>query len=55
MFNENETKSGPSEELYHMEVDDETRIEDVKNSLNARFIFGEVEPNQYLIYNGGEH
>ena len=49
-----EAKFGPSEELYGMEVDVETTIKEVKHKLNETVIFGEFEPNQYLIYKGGE-
>ena len=50
----NETKSGPSEELYDMAVDVETTIKEVKKKLNEIFILGELEANQYLIHTGGE-
>ena len=35
-------------------VDKETTVKYVKNTLNETFIFGELEPNQYFIYKGGQ-
>jgi len=51
---EHEAQLGPCDELYDAEVDAETTLKEVKNKSNETFIFGEVEPNQYLIYKGGE-
>ena len=52
---EYEAKFGLREELYEMEVDEKNiNKRSVKNKLNETFIYGELEPKQYFIYQGGE-
>ena len=50
---EYEAKFGPSEELYDMEVYDEATIQEIKNKLKDKIVFGDLEVNQYPIYKGG--
>ena len=44
----------PGEELYDIEATEETTIKQIKDELNKTFIFGELDPDQYEIYKGGE-
>ena len=44
----------PSEELYEIEATEDTTIKHIKDELNKTFIFGELDPDQYEIYKGGE-
>ena len=51
---EYEAKFGPCEELYDMTFDAETTVKYVKHKLNESCILGELDMNQYFIYNHGE-
>ena len=44
----------PAEELYDIETTENTTIKQIKDELNKSFIFGELDPDQYEIYKGGE-
>ena len=44
----------PGEELYNLELNENTTIKQVKDELNKSFIYGELDPDQYEIYKGGE-
>lgn len=45
----------PYEELYDITATEQTTIKDLKEEVNKRFIYGELEDNkQYEIYKGGE-
>ena len=44
----------PGEELYDIKATEETTIKQIKDELNKTFIFGELDPDQYEIYKGGE-
>ena len=44
----------PGEELYEIKATEDTTIKQIKDELNKSFIFGELEPDQYEIYKGGE-
>ena len=44
----------PGEELYDIKTTEETTIKHIKDELNKSFIFGELDPDQYEIYKGGE-
>jgi hypothetical protein len=44
----------PAEELYDLKLSENTTIKQVKDELNKSFIFGELDPDQYEIYKGGE-
>ena len=43
----------PAEEVYNIETKEETTIKQIKEELNKKFIFGELDPDQYEIYKGG--
>ena len=44
----------PGEELYDIKTTEATTIKQIKDELNKSFIFGELDPDQYEIYKGGE-
>ena len=44
----------PGEELYDIKTNENTTIKQIKDELNKSFIFGELDPDQYEIYKGGE-
>ena len=44
----------PNNEYYEMNLNENDTIQDVKRELNTSFLFGELEPEQYEIYTGGE-
>jgi hypothetical protein len=44
----------PAEELHDLKLSENTTIKQVKDELNKSFIFGELDPDQYEIYKGGE-
>ena len=44
----------PGEELYEIKATEDTTIKQIKDELNKSFIFGELDPDQYEIYKGGE-
>ena len=44
----------PGEELYDIKTTEETTIKEIKEQLNKLYIYGELDPEQYEIYAGGE-
>jgi len=44
----------PGEELYEIKANENTTLQEVKEELNKSFLYGELEPQQYEIYTGGE-
>ena len=44
----------PGEELYDIKATEETTIKEIKEQLNKLYIYGELDPEQYEIYTGGE-
>ena len=48
------SKHGPEEELYNITTTDNTTIKQIKEELNKSCIYGELEPEQYEIYTGGQ-
>jgi len=44
----------PGEELYEIKANENTTVQEVKEELNKSFLYGELEPQQYEIYTGGE-
>ena len=44
----------PGEELYDIKTNENTTLKQIKDELNKSFIFGELDPDQYEIYKGGE-
>lgn len=48
------SRHGIEEELYNITTTDNTTIKQIKDELNKSFIYGELDPEQYEIYKGGE-
>ena len=44
----------PGEEIYYIKTNENTTLKQIKDELNKSFIFGELDPDQYEIYKGGE-
>ena len=44
----------PGEELYEIKATEDTTIKQIKDEFHKSFIFGELDPDQYEIYKGGE-
>ena len=44
----------PNEELYDIQTSENTTLKQIKHELNKSFIYGELDPEQYEIYKGGE-
>ena len=44
----------PGEELYDIKATEETTLKEIKEELNKLYIYGELDPEQYEIYTGGE-
>ena len=44
----------PETENYEIKLNEHDTIKDVKRELNKSFLFGELDPEQYEIYTGGE-
>jgi len=40
--------------MYDIKTNENTTINQIKDDLNKSFIFGELDPDQYEIYTGGE-
>ena len=44
----------PGQELYDIKTNENSTLKQIKDELNKSFIFGELDPDQYEIYKGGE-